>query len=524
MNVVDEDHQRLPSRDRREQSAQRPEREATYALRILGVLPGSLEPGHALQDREEPPERPCVRRRGNGIYPFREADQVATQRVDDAVHHLVRDRFALVGPSAEDHRLGVLHEIVEETLDERGFAHARGAGDAHRDRVPRSRRIEGLAQDLKLPVAADESRKGVDGDGSARWHRRVGCPEALEDLGARRAHGGVVVQKRATECVQIGRYAVDAGRRGRRLHRVLHGQHVEGAPDEGWAPDERLVEDDADAVPVGRRRRRGVASLLGRHVPSGADHLSGPASRYLVHLPCHLSGNAEVEEHDAALGSDENVGRFDVAVQLAGGVQGLDTLDELAQGRPQPVHVGGRPSERRLRLGRSAEPRAKRIAFDGGAQAHDRVRRGDRRLARLGLLDVPLEVGSADEIHREEDLSVLGHDELVEMHQIGVLDVREGPKLVLEEVEPRRVEIEERLDGDLLPSLAVEGFVDDAHATSAQAADDLVSRRALPFGGRVCGACRRRLARSHPRRIEGRATYWRRGSEPEARFLAYCLI
>lgn len=68
------------------------------------------------------------------------------------------------------------------------------------------------------------------------------------------------------------------------------------------------------------------------------------------------------------------------------------------------------------------------------------------------------------------------------MNEIVVLYVRQSAKLLLEEVQRRGAEIQEGLDGDLLSPLAVEGLVNDAHATMAQAAYDFVSRRPDPFG------------------------------------------
>ena len=47
-----------------------------------------------------------------------------------------------------------------------------------------------------------------------------------------------------------------------------------------------------------------------------------------------LRGDAEVEQHDAPFGRHEDVGRLDVAVQLAGRVERPHPFDELAQRRP----------------------------------------------------------------------------------------------------------------------------------------------------------------------------------------------
>ena len=45
------------------------------------------------------------------------------------------------------------------------------------------------------------------------------------------------------------------------------------------------------------------------------------------------------------------------------------------------------------------------------------------------------EVLAVDELHREEELVALAGDQLVQVHEVGVQDVREGSKLLLELVE-----------------------------------------------------------------------------------------
>ena len=52
-----------------------------------------------------------------------------------------------------------------------------------------------------------------------------------------------------------------------------------------------------------------------------------------------LGGQAEVEDDDAAFGGDQDVGRLEVAVQLAGGVQGVQASRQLGEGVPQPAHL-----------------------------------------------------------------------------------------------------------------------------------------------------------------------------------------
>src|ERR1035438_5969478 len=104
------------------------------------------------------------------------------------------------------------------------------------------------------------------------------------------------------------------------------------------------------------------------------------------------------------------------------------------------------------------------------------------RVPRALLLDVRQKIGSIDKLHREEDLVALGHDELVEAHEVLVMDVGESPELLLEAVERARAEVEQGLEGDGMPALAIEGLVDDSHPAFAYAAHDAVSLVASPLG------------------------------------------
>jgi hypothetical protein len=99
------------------------------------------------------------------------------------------------------------------------------------------------------------------------------------------------------------------------------------------------------------------------------------------------------------------------------------------------------------------------------------------------------EVGSADQIHREEDLVALGHHQLVGAHEVRVMNVGESPELLLEAVEPRRGEVEQSFESDGLATFAIEGLVDDSHPAFADATYDVVAFVASPL------RCPRRLDR-----------------------------
>src|ERR1019366_3877808 len=105
-------------------------------------------------------------------------------------------------------------------------------------------------------------------------------------------------------------------------------------------------------------------------------------------------------------------------------------------------------------------------------------------------------VDSAHELHREEDATGVGHDELVEAYEIAVADIRQGPKLVLESVEGVRAEIQQTLERDSLSAVVIDRFVHDTHAALADNAHDLVACRPPP-GHRRRGSALSGMASTH---------------------------
>ena len=124
------------------------------------------------------------------------------------------------------------------------------------------------------------------------------------------------------------------------------------------------------------------------------------------------------------------------------------------------------------------------------------------------LLHVGQEVGAADQLHREEDALPFGGHELVKAHEVRMVHPGERSKLLLEEIERRRIEVQQRLQRDPLASLAIARLVDVPHPTPANAANDLVACGSVPVErlGRGAGAhvrfgfVRHRGVRSLPRK------------------------
>ena len=122
-------------------------------------------------------------------------------------------------------------------------------------------------------------------------------------------------------------------------------------------PLDHFVENQAEAPDVGAVIHRLAAGLLRRHVGGCSHHDALPCAgnRGHVRLRCgrrsHL-GEAEIEHFHAIARSDENVGGFDVAVDDARamrGVQRVGNLDAHVEQRVQAQRTGGEPLLQRRR-------------------------------------------------------------------------------------------------------------------------------------------------------------------------------
>ncbi len=218
-------------------------------------------------------------------------------------------------------------------------------------------------------------------------------------------------------------------------------------PRNGALPTSASNRTAPDAVPVRRRRRSGSRRLLRRHV-RGRAH-DGVRVLGVLARAGQIDRHAEVEQDHAALGGDEDVRRLDVPMKLAGGVERLHAQGKLAQRGAQSLGVRGAP---------------------GSYVRHD--------------------VHAVHELHREEDLVLLGGDELVEPHEVRMVDVGGRPELLLEAVQGRGAEVPEPLDCDGRSALLVERLEDRPHPAGADAPPD-----AIPRGARPAGEPRRKLGR-----------------------------
>jgi hypothetical protein len=295
-----------------------------------------------------------------------------------------------------------------------------------------------------------------------------------DDLGGGRAARRLEGEQLVAQPRQIRRHRPVAGHR-RRRDLLLAQEDLDRAALERQPSGQGLEQHDADAVAVGRRHHRRGDRLFGRHVGRGADQ--GGVADLGDHGVAH---QAEVEHHDPALARDQHVRGLEVAVDLAGAVQRLESERELAQAIAQALVVE-RAGQRRLGAG-----------LGGDAEAH-----GQR------IADVVEERDPVDQLHREEPVAT-SVVQLAQAHQVAVIEIGAGPKLGLQAVERVGLDRPQGLQRHDQIALAIVGLVHQAHATFADQAPQLEPLIALepaaefelgPGLGRVAGAVSTREAR-----------------------------
>jgi hypothetical protein len=90
------------------------------------------------------------------------------------------------------------------------------------------------------------------------------------------------------------------------------------------------------------------------------------------------------------------------------------------------------------------------------------------------------EVHPLDQLHRDEPGSPFT-DELSELHEVRVPNLRELAELVLQPVEAIRAPVLQGLEGDWHSGVVIEGPVHDAHATASEHTIDPEAARAAEF-------------------------------------------
>src|SRR5262249_13538640 len=200
--------------------------------------------------------------------------------------------------------------------------------------------------------------------------------------------------------------------------------------------------------------------------------------RHGVHRPNDGTGRGvmsevghqpEVEEHDAMVAGHQDVGRFDVAMDLARLMEVDQDLDQLRQRRAQPDLVEG--ASDRSRGNASRRRQAQRARFRARAGRRGRGRAGPVGPG-LERTDVGEKVDSIEQLHGEKPLALL-LDQLAQSNQMRVLQIPKRAKLSLEPQDRVRVERPDRLERDPHPGLSIEGLVAYAHTAGTQLTENL---------------------------------------------------
>ncbi len=213
------------------------------------------------------------------------------------------------------------------------------------------------------PELGDEGAREPRVEGAAVQDGVVGAG-AFQDAVEGRPCGGVLAQARAD---QVGDALGDALQvrflLGDAEHQRVHTAAARGA--EGQGAGGGVGEDRAEAEDVARRGDAVAPHLLGRHETGRPDERPGAGEPAVGH---GLQGPRDAEVDDArAVDGDQHVGRLQVAVDDAGGVDVLERVresgredadgslgqgpvvvpDDLLQARPGDV-PRGHPRHRRL--------------------------------------------------------------------------------------------------------------------------------------------------------------------------------
>ena len=207
---------------------------------------------------------------------------------------------------------------------------------------------DGDGADEYLPVSAagdgepggPRQARGCVGEGR---HGLVGAGETVGRLPCKAAQ-----DRRLPTIVQIGQ--VDSRRR-RRLLEPLHRGLERGVGHERPRPGDHLEEDDPHRIDVGRRRHRAALDLLRRHVGGGARNLTGIVQGDGETRPVVLRvalGQAEVRDDGPQLPvrrgglHEHDVEALEVAVHDTGTMRGGEAGRHLP--RQRQGFLGGEPS------------------------------------------------------------------------------------------------------------------------------------------------------------------------------------
>ena len=384
-------------------------------------------------------------------------------------------------------RLGAGCNLIQEALDQRGLADARGALDQHQTQVPVARAAIAKTQGLHLGLAPDEDR-GANLDRSTfdLGHGR-GChaeAELGQDLRAAGSLGWIALQQLHAQPAQarIGQRLHLDGSRG--ILALLLEQNLDQASAVGQAPGQHLVKQGAHGIPVGSGLRRTILGLFGRHVGRGSHQPFAP-KRARSRRP----GQAEIQYHHPALRGHQHVRWLEIAVDAAEPVHGVHPRAELVQSYAQALRIRLRTKRRRRGIAGTQGVPVRQIG------QHRRAARRSR------TQQMNVEGHTRHVFHGEEPQWPLA-DQFMQRGQVGVLDVGQRTKLALEAVQVHAVAQIQQFERHLRTQLPIEDQIHGSHAPAAQETDDLEPigarerHRSYPSGSLARPALNARVASS----------------------------
>ena len=109
----------------------------------------------------------------------------------------------------------------------------------------------------------------------------------------------------------------DYGGRSDRIEVLFAVQDFETISLEREQSGQGFIDHDADRIPVAGRGDRQASGLFGGHVGNCAEQVNAVVSL----IPVQIYGQPEIQQDDSPCRCDQNIGRFNVAVEFARLVQ-----------------------------------------------------------------------------------------------------------------------------------------------------------------------------------------------------------
>ncbi len=268
--------------------------------------------------------------------------------------------------------------------------------------------------------------------------------------GALKANFAVLFERFADDAIEFDRQGgIQASRRGGLLVQDGIEDGGGGVASEGEQAGGHLVENCTEGKEIAAGIEFFAQSLLRRHIGNGAESRAGSGEQILsesgaaisrgrAFLECSAGvfGQAEIEQLGVAARGDEDVGRLDVAVDdpfRVGSVEGVGDLDGGVE---------------------------KQIELEGAA--------GDAFTKRLAL----------EKLHGDESAMLVLAD-FVDGANVGMVQGRGAARFTLKALEGLTIVGEgfgKKLQSNVAAQAEVFGFVDFAHATGAELAENAVVR------------------------------------------------